>query len=250
MTSAPAATYAARLLKTLAATATPQSASALAQRLDIPRATAYRVLDALAEAGLVTHFEDSRRWSLGPGVYELGSAYTRSAPLQRRARTLMTALAERTQECSHLAVLHGTDVLYLIEERPLGRAPLVSDVGVRLPASLTASGLAMLAALPASQVRALYPTADVLVTRTHSGPRTLTQLRSVLAQTRQRGYALEEDSVTPGFSSVAAAVFDRHGMPTASVAVTWEARRKDTGCAEQWAGMCMETAAALTSRLA
>ena len=133
----------------------------------------------------------------------------------------MTQLAQQTQECSHLAVLHGSDVLYVIEERPLGRPPLVTDVGVRLPATLTASGLAMLACLPSAQVRALFPHSDALVRRTHAGPATLSELRSVLSQTRSRGYAVEEDSVTTGFVSVAAAVLDRHELPVASVAVTW-----------------------------
>ena len=249
VSKAPAATYAAEILKALAASATGQSATALAQRLGIPRASVYRVLEALEAANFVTHFDDSRRWGLGPGVYELGTAYTRSAPLQRRARSLMTQLAETTQECSHLAVLHGTDVLYVIEERPLGRPPLVSDVGVRLPASLTASGLAMLAQLPAAQIRALYPNSQALVRRTFAGIETVTQLRSALAQTRQRGYAVEEDSVTPGFLSVAAPVLDRHGLPVASVAVTWEARRAHTATPQTLAQACQDTAAQLAQRL-
>ena len=48
-------------------------------------------------------------------------------------------------------------MLYVIEERAPGRPPLVTEVGVRLPAHLTASGRAILAALPTAQVRALYP---------------------------------------------------------------------------------------------
>ena len=51
----------------------------------------------------------------------------------------------QTTHNAHLAVLHGRDVLYVIEERAPGRPLLVTDVGVRLPATLTASGLAMLA---------------------------------------------------------------------------------------------------------
>ena len=56
----------------------------------------------------------------------------------------------RVGQSAHLAVLHGRDVLYVLEERAPGRPPLVTDVGVRLPAHLTASGRAILAALPAS----------------------------------------------------------------------------------------------------
>jgi hypothetical protein len=57
---------------------------------------------------------------------------------------------DRTNESAHLAVLNGRDVLYVLEERAPGKPPLVTDVGVRLPAQLTASGRAILAAVPAT----------------------------------------------------------------------------------------------------
>ena len=57
------------------------------------------------------------------------------------------------------AVMTGRDVLYIVEERAPRRPARVTDVGVRLPAHLTATGRAMLAALPREQVRALYPDA-------------------------------------------------------------------------------------------
>jgi DNA-binding IclR family transcriptional regulator len=40
-------------------------------------------------------------------------------------------LVDATRHNAHLAVLHGRDVLYVIEERAPGRPPLVTDVGVR-----------------------------------------------------------------------------------------------------------------------
>ena len=72
-----------------------------------------------------------------------------------------------------------TTILDVIEERVPGRPSLVTDVGVRLPATLTASGLALLAALPAPQVRALYPDASAFVQRHGTGP---TSLRGSVGQ--------------------------------------------------------------------
>ena len=124
-------------------------------------------------------------------------------------------------QSAHLAVPHGRDVLYVVEERAPGRPPLVTDVGVRLPAHLTASGRAVLAHLPAAQVRALYPDRSAFVDRHGLGPRSPSGLRSLLTETRQRGYAVEEGEVTPGFASVAAAVLDHNGHPVAGLAVTY-----------------------------
>jgi DNA-binding IclR family transcriptional regulator len=97
----------------------------------------------------------------------------------------------------------------------------VTDVGVRLPAHLTASGRAILAALPSAQVRALYPDADAFVDRHGTGPRSLSQLRTLLSDTRQRGYAIEEGEVTPGLSSVASAALDHNAHPVAGIALTF-----------------------------
>lgn len=93
---------------------------------------------------------------------------------------------------------------------------------MRLPAHLTASGRAILAALPANQVRALYPDRTAFVQRHGVGPTSLGVLRDVLAEARRRGYATEVEEISPGMSSVAAPVADHNGLPLASVAVTYE----------------------------
>ena len=54
-----------------------------------------------------------------------------------------------------------------------------------------------------------------------AGPTSLSALRELLTETRQRGYATETGEVTPGLSSVAAAVLDHNGFPLAGVAVTY-----------------------------
>ncbi len=219
--NAPAAGHVLAILQAMARHAEPVAAVTLAREVGIPRSSTYHLLATLRDRGFVTHLSEEKRWGLGVSAFELGSAYNRQAPLQRIARSALTRLVDATTHNAHLVVLHGRDVLYVIEERALRRPSLVTDVGVRLPAGLTASGLAILAALPAAQVRALYPDRAAFVQRDGRGPSSLTTLRSELAQVRQRGYARESDSVTKGFASVAAAVLDHNGHPAAGVAVTY-----------------------------
>src|SRR4051812_20960282 len=152
LSSAPAADRVLEVLALLAREPEPLAGGVVAARLGLPRSTAYRLLAVLAEHGYVTYLPEQRRYGLGVAAYELGSAYQRQAPLQRMARPLLHGLVDRVRQNAHLAVLHGRDVLYLIEERAPGRPLLITDVGVRLPAVRTASGLAMLAALPRAQV--------------------------------------------------------------------------------------------------
>jgi len=221
MPQVPAATRALRVLRYLASQPDPVALDAIARACGLPRSSAYHLVTAMVAEGFVVHLADDHRYGLGVAAFEVGTGYARQAPLQRIARRPLAELVDRTQQSAHLAVLHGRDVLYVLEERAPGRPPLVTDVGVRLPAELTASGRAVLAHLPAAQVRALYPSAAAFVDRHGTGPGTLSALRAVLTETRARGHALEEGEVTPGLSSVAVAVLDHNEHPLAGVAVTY-----------------------------
>jgi DNA-binding IclR family transcriptional regulator len=218
----PAAAQTLRILTYLAARAGPQPAGRIAEALRLPRSTTYHLLNVLQENGFVIHLPEERRYGLGVAAFELGSAYTHQEPLTRLARPLLARLVDNVGHNAHLAVLHGREVLYVVEERAPGRPPLVTDVGVRLPAQLTASGRALLADLPSPQVRALFPDSSAFVERHGLGPRSLSTLRRLLVDVRRRGYAIEEGEITPGFASVAVSVPDHTGYPVAAVAVTFE----------------------------
>ncbi|KRC48949.1 MULTISPECIES: IclR family transcriptional regulator [unclassified Nocardioides] len=249
MAQVPAATRALRVLRYLAAQPEPVAVERIARDLDIPRSTAYHLLQAMVEEGFVVHLADDRRFGLGVAAFEVGSGYARQAPLQRIARRPLALLVDRIGQSAHLAVPHGRDVLYVVEERAPGRPSLVTDVGVRLPSHLTASGRAILAHLPPNQVRALYPDRAAFVDRTGVGPGSPTALRAVLAETRRRGYAVEDGEVTPGMSSVAAAVLDHNGLPVAGVAVTYPADGRQPVDADRIAEAVTSTAGALSRRL-
>lgn len=217
----PAADHTLRILRFLARRAGPVAASALARELEIPRSTVYHLLATLEAHGFVVHLPQERRWGLGTSAFELAGGYSRQEPLARLGRPLLAALADRLGESAHLAVMTGRDVLYIVEERALRRPALITDVGVRLPAHLTATGRAMLAALPREQVRALYPDAAAFAQRTGGGPARPRELNELLREVRRQGVAREDGEVTTGFRSVGIAVRDHVDWPVAAVAVTW-----------------------------
>lgn len=219
----PAATATLRLLKFLSGQPAPIPAARIAAALDLPRSSTYHLLTAMAAEDFVIHYPDDRTWGIGIAAWEVGHGFAQQEPLARLARIPLARLVDTIGQSAHLVMLSGNDVLYVIEERAPGRPPLITDVGVRLPAHLTASGRAILATLPPVQIRALYPDKAALVSRTGEGPRSPTELRRMLVATRQRGYATEDGEITPGFSSVAAPI--ESTAIRASVAVTWDAER-------------------------
>jgi len=241
----PAADQTLRILAFLARQRGPVAARTLADQLSLPRSTAYFLLSTLAAHGFAVHLERERRWGLGTAAFELAGGYARQEPLARLGRPLVAALVDKVGENAHLAVMTGRDVLYIVEERAARRPALVTDVGVRLPAHLTASGRAMLAALPREQVRALYPDASAFTDRTGRGPARPGQLRELLREVRAHGYATEDGEVTLGLRSVGVAVTDHAGWPAAAIAMTWP---EDTGRDAASLAPLLATAAAELSR--
>jgi DNA-binding IclR family transcriptional regulator len=249
VTQVPAVRRATALLRLLASRPGPLPAATVARELGIPRSTAYHLLTALAEDGFVVHLPDERRWGLGVATFEIGSAYLRHDPLERLAEPLLTRLVAELGETVHLGVLHGRETLYLLKREPARPVALVTGVGVRLPAQLTAVGRAVLGGLPAAQVRALFPSADAFVDRTGAGPRTLPELRRALAADRRRGWAEEDGLVTAGIASVAAPIFDHSGRPMAAVGVTFRADAHDDGDRQRLADAVRATARRLTRQV-
>lgn len=249
MANAPAAGHALDVLDLLARRGEPLPAAAIARDLLLPRSSVYHLLAVLVDRGYVRHLPEQQRYGLGLAAYELGSAYTRQAPLERMARGHVDRLVDATGHNAHLAVLHGRDVLYVVEHRAPRRPLLVTDVGVRLPAPITASGTAMLAALPPQQVRALFPTSDTLVQRDGRGPSSVTALRATLREVRRRGWAVEDGLVTPGLGSVAVAVLDHNDYPVAGVAVTYPQDAVDEAGVRRLVAAVGATAATVAARL-
>src|SRR6478735_2425585 len=145
MSKVPAAENTLRILEYLGAQRGPMPAASIAHALGLPRSSVYHLLTVLLEHGFVLHFPEAKRYGLGVATYELSSAFSRQEPLTRLGRPILAGLVDAIGESGHVAVLHGRDVVYIAEERAPRRPRLVTDVGVRLPAHLTASGRALLA---------------------------------------------------------------------------------------------------------
>lgn len=235
----PAANNTLRILNLLASRRAPVAAASIASALDLPRSTVYQILTVMVYNGFVLHLPEERKYGLGLAAFELSSSYSRQEPLSRLGAPLLAGLVDKVGESAHLAVLHGHDIVYIVEERAKFRPALITDVGVRLPGHLTASGRAILSEMPRSQVRALYPSKAMFVTRNEkpSTVSTYAELSSLLKDVRHRQYACEEGDVTPDFTTLAVAVKNHLDWPAAAVAVTFQSNNV---AREEWGGLAQE----------
>lgn len=194
---APAVTRAGAILDVLAENLGEAAGpSELARRLGLPKSSIANICNALADLGLVRRVGTG--FALGRRLAELGGAYLASIDqvqeFYEAARMLPTAAVETVQ----LAVLDGLEMTYLA--RHDGRQPvrLTSQIGRRLPASITATGKAALASLDPEELdRRLEGVTDLPRLTERSLPN-VEALRRNLDVVRERGYALDDEETVEG----------------------------------------------------
>ena len=214
MSKVPAATHTLAILRLLMTTDAPISAARIAAQLRLPRSTTYQLLKVMVDAGFVMHLKSHRTYGLGAAAYSLAQAYSTQQPLVRASTRHAQALAKLAGGSAHVSRLSsGMEVLYVLEERSATAVSLITDVGVRVAAERTASGRAMLAALPDAELKARVDAAGL--------GRQWQKIHTMVQQVRLRGWAEETEEVSVGQSSIAAAVLDHTGRPAAALAVTF-----------------------------
>ena len=267
MSQVPAANRTLEVLLMLARSASPIPARTIGRELGIPKSSLYHLLAAMQSKGFVTPItgmsagnspgengqSENALWGLGVSAFEVGSAYMRHEPLESRARPILVSLMKRVAGIAplvgHLGILRGSDTYYLLKESTGGPITVISEIGVRLPASLTASGRAMLSYLSAAQVRALFPNSDAFINRTGEGPQNPSQLKDLLTKERKQGFSIESGLVTREHSSVAAAVFDHLCEPVAAINLVYRDATIDDSNSQTLVEAVQDSARELTKRL-
>ncbi|MFE0679143.1 IclR family transcriptional regulator [Streptomyces sp. NPDC058867] len=190
--------------------------SELARRARLSKSTAYRVLGMLERNGVVER--EGTDYRLGERLHHLGRAvYAPGAETVRDfLQPYLSDLYEMTRQTVHLAVLHGTDVVYLAKLYGHRAAPVPSRIGGRLPAHATAVGKLLLAYDADAAARAIGVPLHRFTDRTITDPK---RLAAELERIRRDGIAYDEQESRPGLNCVAAPVLAPRGTAVAALSV-------------------------------
>lgn len=211
------------------------SAPEITRKLQLPRTTVHELVTTLtARSYLVPVPGRPGRYRLGVRTYQLGSRYAEELDLAAEGRQVARQVAETCDETVHVAILEGTDVIYVAKVDSTHAVRMVSAAGRRLPAHCTSVGKMLLASLPSEELDARLP-AGQDATLPALTPNSLTspdELREALAEIRRRGVAFEERESNPDVSCVAAPVRDRSGEVVAALSISvpmirWSGERRD-----------------------
>lgn len=199
---APALTRGIRILEILAdAHGQPVALTDIARSLDAAKSSTSNLCAVLEDANLIRRAESG--YILGHRTVELGGAYVRSFNEVREFYRFCADAPTLSQEVVQVAMLDGTDVVYLARHE--GRSPLrlTASLGDRFPAAPTAVGNALLAELADDEIERRFSDPRAFPRRTAESVRNLPELLTKLGEVRERGYAVDESGVHPGISGVA-----------------------------------------------
>ena len=194
---APAVTRAGAILDLLAENlGEPAGPSELARRLGLPKSSIANICNALADIGLVRRVGTG--FALGRRLAELGGAYLASIDQVQEFYDACRLLPTASVETVQLAILDGLEMTYLA--RHDGRQPvrLTSQIGRRLPASITATGKAALASLEPDELDRRLEGVTELPRLTDKSLPDAAALRANLDVARERGYAMDDEETVEG----------------------------------------------------
>lgn len=191
--------------------------SEAATLLGVARSTAHRLLSTLSFRGFAQQSGTSHVYRPGPALAEAGLRALTRIDLRQVARPHLRALAEETGETVHLAVLEGNGVRFVdgVESAQPLRVGL--RTGMVLPAHATSAGKAILGAMPAEQVRDLYPRG--VQTLTGRTLKSIEDIESHLAGVAHAGYATNHGESADDVAAVGVVVRDRTRAPVGAIAV-------------------------------
>lgn len=205
-----------RVLEILGAREAPMSLSEIARAMELSRSSAFRLVYTLRQMEFIREAEQANTFTLGARVLNLGFAYLNQQPITAIARPILAQLRDTVGVSTHLSVLEGDDVLYLVSHQ--ARSGYVSNMrtGTRTQAYASAIGWCLLGALSAADLSAFASRQDWQAFTEHT-PMDSASLAARVAAVRDAGFIVSRGFREPGGSSVAVPVRDNTGAIVACV---------------------------------
>ena len=193
------------------------SISQLSKRTALSRASVRRCLHTLSKLGFAGT-DDGRSFYLRPRVLALGHSYLSSMPLATAAQPILEHLSQILHESCSIALLDGTEIVYVARAHVTRIMAIDLGVGTRLPAFCTSMGRVLLANLPPDELETVLPKIGFTgyTDRTVSS---VEKLRQVLVTVRREGHAIIDQELELGLRSMAVPVRNPAGRVVAAINV-------------------------------
>lgn len=207
-----------KILKIMADVDQSISVTALAEQLDVDKATASRTVRTLMAHGFVEKASDGRRYQLGPELVKLSSVVIDRLQLRETAKPYLDRLVTLTGECAHLAIYSQGQALYIDQVESDNTLRVNVAIGHMAPLHCTALGKVLLAC-------GNHPIPEQLEGRTPTTITSRSELLRELEQVRQQGFAVDDEEYDRGVRCIAAPISDYRNRTIAAIGISGPAVR-------------------------
>jgi IclR family transcriptional regulator, pca regulon regulatory protein len=236
------------ILSLLASSDRPLLNSEIADGLQIPSSSLTALLSDLVDLRYLARNEETKRYSLGPAVLSLSSAYLKNLDLAKVAEPFMRALFDGVREFTSLVIPNGMEVTKVSEYAVDDPFAMHLKLGESGPYHATACGKALLAFANAEQRRRMLSQLE-LRAYTHNTILDRDALRADVEKIRRTGLAFCREEYLEGSTSVGAPIFDATEEVVAAVGVNTRTVRFTEAFADRASALLLSTARDISSRL-
>ena len=204
------------VLETIVRSQQAFGATEVARSCNMTKSNAHRLLKTLEAEGYLIQDEETKTFSPSLKIWELGNSAMAGLKLVEIARKTMRWLADKTGEAVHLALYDNGEAITIaqIDSRHAVRA--FTQVGARSPAYTVATGKAMLAYLPDSEVESICRDMAPVTPHTITKPQVL---RHELAAIRESFVAMNNEEWRLGVRGLSSPLLDSNGTVLAAIGI-------------------------------
>lgn len=228
----------------------PISTSSLSKKLGYHKATTSRILLTLAEHGFVYQDPDTKNFSLGANIYELGMQFAELSinKIVRIARPQISELRNQLNETIVLEIWSGNRTIVAYSEESARSLKVTGPVGMPPPpVHVTAGAKAILAYADPSQINAALK--DELKPYTQNTITDPELLKQRLATYKQKGFATDIEEFEEGVSAIGMPIFDHNGQAIAAIVILLPSARFSNSPASETLKLLKSTTDNISSRL-
>jgi DNA-binding IclR family transcriptional regulator len=197
----------------------------LSKELRMGKSTVHRLLATLREFDLIWFDSSTSQYALGSRILRWSDLLVRQNLVVRHGLPVLRELVDVGRETANLAILDGTDVLYVAQVECTERLRMSEAVGTRQSAHCTALGKALLATLPEQELDELYRKDTVLKGLTPNTITDVQKLKDHLRKIRTEGVAFDVEENVVGVVCIGAVVRNFTGKSVAAMSVSLPIQR-------------------------
>ena len=193
--------------------------SVISRNLGLNKSTAFSLISSMKELRLVRQDEDSGKYALGVRLLQYGYCVEKSMDIISIAQPQLNHLAEQYEETAHMAVLSGSNIIYLAKAESAKTIHMTTRIGSVMPAYCSSLGKMLLSQLPNNKLFAVLSEIE-FVQRTSNTILTPERLLDELDLARKEHCAFDREECDLGVFCVSSAVYNAQNECVAAISIS------------------------------